>query len=257
MTFSSKTCYFALVIAAAYNAITSAVDIGTAENYVILSKSGIDTVANSSITGDIAVSPIAATGMTGFSLMLDSSEEFSTSTQLDGQAFASNYATPTPTELTTAVGDMETAYTTAAGLPNEDAARKNINGGTLGGTTSGGQSGDPLTPGVYTFSTSVTIAKTIYFDGDNDDEAVFTMQIKGDLKQAANTQVILQGGALAKNVFWQVAGFAHVGADAEMKGILLVKTDALFETGSSLDGRVLAQTACNLQKATIISPSNE
>jgi hypothetical protein len=41
---------------------------------------------------------------------------------------------------------------------------------------------------------------------------------------------------------------------ANMKGILLVKTDVLFKTGSSLNGRVLAQTACNLQMATIKQP---
>jgi hypothetical protein len=36
-----------------------------------------------------------------------------------------------------------------------------------------------------------------------------------------------------------------------MEGVLLVKTDVLFVTGSSLNGRVLAQTAVNLQMATI------
>jgi hypothetical protein len=55
----------------------------------------------------------------------------------------------------------------------------------------------------------------------------------------------------AKNIFWQVAGQVEVGAFASMKGIILVKTDALFMTGSSLLGRVLAQTACNIQMATI------
>jgi hypothetical protein len=59
------------------------------------------------------------------------------------------------------------------------------------------------------------------------------------------------GGAQAKNIFWQVAGTASVGAGAQLQGVLLVKTDALFVTGSYLNGRVLAQTACNLQMATI------
>ena len=35
---------------------------------------------------------------------------------------------------------------------------------------------------------------------------------------------------------------------------ILVKTKADFVTGSSLNGRVLTQTACNLQKATITEP---
>eukprot|EP00571_Detonula_confervacea_P013713 CAMPEP_0172297048 /NCGR_PEP_ID=MMETSP1058-20130122/222_1 /TAXON_ID=83371 /ORGANISM="Detonula confervacea, Strain CCMP 353" /LENGTH=71 /DNA_ID=CAMNT_0013006153 /DNA_START=72 /DNA_END=285 /DNA_ORIENTATION=- len=40
---------------------TQNVTFGTAGNYTILTKSGISTVPDSVITGDIAVSPIAAT----------------------------------------------------------------------------------------------------------------------------------------------------------------------------------------------------
>jgi hypothetical protein len=58
------------------------VDLGTAFEFVILSKSGISTVPDSVITGDIGVSPIAATGVTGFSLTLDAGGEFSTSAQV-------------------------------------------------------------------------------------------------------------------------------------------------------------------------------
>jgi len=72
--------------------------------------------------------------------------------------------------------------------------------------------------------------------------------------QSANYNVILSNGALAENIFWQVAGHVVVGAGAHMEGILLVQTDVLFETLSSLNGRVLAQTACNLQMATITEP---
>jgi hypothetical protein len=63
--------------------------------------------------------------------------------------------------------------------------------------------------------------------------------------------VFLAAGALAKNIFWQVAGHVKEGAGAHFDGILLVKTDVLFLTGSSLNGCVLAQTACDLQMTTI------
>jgi hypothetical protein len=36
-----------------------------------------------------------------------------------------------------------------------------------------------------------------------------------------------------------------------MKGIVLAKKHVMFITGSFLDGRVLTQTACNLQSTTI------
>jgi hypothetical protein len=168
----------------------------------------------------------------------------------EGKAYASDYAAPIPTALTTAVSDMETAYTNAAGLPNTDGARINLGGGTLGGDF-GGET-NKLTPGVYTFGTDVDIALTIYFEGSATD--VFIIQMTGSLSQAANTQVILSNGARAENIFWQVAKNVVVGAGAEMQGILLVKTDVLFKTESELTGRVLTQTACNLQKAIIESP---
>jgi hypothetical protein len=225
------------------------VDLGSARHYAILAKSGISTVPSSIITGDIAVSPIAATAITGFGLVADSGGTFSTASQLSAtsKAFAADYAVPTPARLTAAVSDMEASYTAAANLVNNDSARKNLGAGILGGDFGG--AANPLTPGVYTFDTGVTITDNIYFHGDA--TAVFTMQIKGVLAQAANTEVILTGGALAGNVVWQVSGNAAIGAGAHMEGVLLIFTDVVFVTGSSLNGCILSQTAVNLQKATI------
>jgi hypothetical protein len=225
------------------------VDIGTAEDYVILTKSGISTVPDSNITGDIGVSPIAAAALTGFSLSEDSTTQFSTSSQLTGQAFAASYGAPTSTRLTAAVSHMEVAYTDAASRQvNED--RVNFGAGILGGEYGG--PANPLTAGVYTFRVDVTITTDITFHGDVFD--IFIIQMTGNLIQAANKKVILTGGALAKNIFWQVAGYVEVGAGAHLEGILLAKTKVDFLTGSSLTGRILAQTACNLQKATITAP---
>jgi hypothetical protein len=232
-----------LSAAALLNAATAieTVDLGTAGEYVILAKTGISTVPDSSITGDIAVSPISAAAITGFDLILDSEGVFSTASQFTGKAYAADYASPSPVELTTAVGFMETAYTNAAGRPNDDDARINLGGGAIGGLV--------LTPGVYTFGVDISISLDVTFFGTDTD--VFILQTTGSLLQAANTQVTLTGGALAKNVFWQVAGLVDVGAGAHLEGVLLVKTAVTFKTGSSLLGRVLAQTACNLQMATI------
>jgi len=218
------------------------VDLRTAANYVILAKTGISTVPSSSITGNIAVSPIAGTAMTGFSFTADSSAEFSRSSQVTGRAFAPTDSAPTPTILTTAVSDMETAYADASQRNNTEGY--NIGAGNLGGLT--------LTTGVYTFNTDINIGVDITFSGGADD--VFILQTTGALMQAASTNVILSGGAQAKNIFWQVAGTVWVGSSAVMQGILLVKTDVAFVTGSSLTGRIYAQTACTLQMATITQP---
>ena len=68
-------------------------------------------------------------------------------------------------------------------------------------------------------------------------------------------QVVLTGGALAKNIFWEVAGKVAIGAGAHFEGILLCKTDVTLVTGSSMNGRILAQTQVALQKATVVQPA--
>jgi hypothetical protein len=232
----------ALVNAAKADPILAEVDLKTAGDFVILAKTGISTVPASVVTGNIAVSPITVAAITGFGLILDSSGTFSTASQLIGQAYGPDYVSPTPSVLTTAVGDMETAYTDAAGRPNDaDPAKINLGSGIIGGMT--------LQTGVYTFDVDITIGSDLYFSGTDTD--VFILRTTGSVVQAAGTKVILQGGVLAKNIFWQVAGEVIVRAGAHLEGVLLVKTAAVFNTGASLNGRILVQTAVTLQMAVI------
>jgi uncharacterized lipoprotein YajG len=217
------------------------VDLGAACNYAILAKTGISTVPVSDITGNIAVSPIASGAMTGFTLILDSSGQFSTSSQVTGKAFGANYAAPTPGQLTQAVSDMDTAYADATARPITDASNKNIGGGTIGGQT--------FFPGVYTFSAGLTIASDIIFEGGPDD--VFIIRIETSLYQTANTHVLLAGCAQAKNIFWRVKTSTYIGADALMQGIILGATKVDMLAGSSLVGSLLTSTRANLSKVTI------
>lgn len=254
--FSSTASRFVLMLAAACNAMASAtespVELLTAGDYTILAKSGITNVPESTIVGDIGVSPIAGTAMTGFGFTEDVSEKFWTSAQLkdEGKAYAADSADPTPELLTTAVSAMEAAYTDAAGRVNPDAARINYGVGVLGGIF-GGQFAK-MTPGVYTFGSNVVIAENIYLEGNATD--VFIFQITGTLTLAADKKVLLTGDVVASNVFWQVADVVEVADEAEMQGIILAKTSVVLKDNSVLSGRVLAQTACTLQKTTIIYP---
>mmetsp|Transcript_22028 Transcript_22028/g.37208 ORF Transcript_22028/g.37208 Transcript_22028/m.37208 type:complete len:249 (-) Transcript_22028:213-959(-) len=227
---------------------TETVILGTAGNYVILTKTGISTVPDSVITGDIAVSPIAAIALTGFSLTMGDDETQKESAQVTGKAFASDFATPTPATLTTAVSDMETAFTDAAGRPNPNAEKINYGAGLLGGDFGG--STTQLETGVYTFDGNVIVGGELFFDGSNTD--IFIIQVAGNVN--FNAKVTLQGGALAKNIFWQVSGFVTVAAGKHVQGIILCKTKVDFITGSSLNGRILSQTAANLQSAIITQP---
>jgi hypothetical protein len=215
-----------------------------AGDFALLSKAGISTVPQSTITGDIGCSPIAAEALTGFTLTADSSNAFSTSTQIvgGGKAYAANFAVPTPFKMTTAIRDMETAYVDAAGRTNPTSTQ--LVSGLIGGLT--------LEPGLYKCSTNVLVDTDATLDGGSDDVWIF--QISGNLMVAPGKKLLLSGGALAKNIFWQVAGFVEVMPNAEFQGILLSKTGVSFRTGASHNGRVLAQTAIVLQSATITQP---
>lgn len=216
----------------------AAVNLGTAGNYVILSQSGITTTGTTKITGNIGVSPIAATAMTGFGLVMDRSGTFSRSTLVVGKVYAANYGVPTPRVLTTAVADMHTAYTNAAGRP-ADVTR--LGAGNIGGLT--------LAPGVYKWSTSVTIPTNVTLSGTKN--SVWIFQIAGTLKISSAKQVILKGGAQAGNIFWQVAGATTLGTYSTFNGNILDKTNIALQTGAVLNGRALAQTAVTLQANTV------
>jgi len=218
---------------AAPAALPASVDLGTAGNYVLLSKAGISTTGTTKVTGSIAVSPIAASAITGFGLVLDRSGAFSQSTLVTGNVYAANYAAPTPSVLTTAVKDMQTAYTNAAG---RTAGVTELAAGNIGGLT--------LAPGVYKWGTGVTIPTNVTLSGGKNDVWIF--QIAGTLSISSAKQVILEGGAQAKNVIWQVAGATTLGTNSTFNGTILDKTNIAAQTGAVLNGRALAQTAITL-----------
>mmetsp|Transcript_43267 Transcript_43267/g.100248 ORF Transcript_43267/g.100248 Transcript_43267/m.100248 type:complete len:324 (+) Transcript_43267:169-1140(+) len=231
---------------------TAPVLLGGAADFAILTKTGISTVPSSSITGNIGCSPIGDSGLTGFSLVADDATagQFSRTTQVTGMAYAANFAVPTPSKLTTAISDLETAYTDAAGRTVSSGANLNVGAGSVAGET--------FTAGVYTWGSNVNFNSKIYINGSKSD--IFIFQMSGNLIVAADAEVVLEGDGTGNgepkngNIVWQVAGHVEVGANAHMEGVILVKTHAAFLSGSSLNGRILAQTAATLDQATIVAP---
>ena len=217
--------------------------LGTAGNYVILAKTAISTVPTSDITGDIAVSPAAASFITGFALVDDATNVFATAAQVTGRVFAADNAPPTPSNLTTAVSNMEAAYTDAAGRVTPDFL--NLGTGEIGGQT--------LVPGLYKWTSAVSISSNVTLSGGANDVWIF--QITGGITQAAGTQVLLAGGAMPHNIFWQVADDVVIGTTAHMEGIVLCQTAITLGNGASLDGRLLSQTAVNIDGSTLVEPA--
>ena len=84
--------------------------------------------------------------------------------------------------------------------------------------------------------------------------AVWIFQIAGTLTQASATSVILKGGALPKNIFWQTSGAVAIGTTAQFNGVILAKKMIAMKTGASANGSLLAQTAVTLQKNAVTRP---
>ena len=232
---------FSAVLADAPKAISAPVKLGMAGNYAILAKSGISSVPKSVITGDIAVSPIDSTAITGFSLSMDATNQFSTSTQVIGRVFAPDYTSPTPSNLTTAVSNMEAAYTDAAGRA---ASYTEMYACDISGQT--------LTPGVYKCGTGVSINSDVTISGGAND--VFIFQIAKGITQANGTKIILAGGVLAKNIVWQAAETVAIGTDAHFEGIILCQKNISVAARSSISCRLLSQTSVTLIMNTVTAP---
>lgn len=216
--------------------------LGMAGDYVILAKTAVTTVPASAITGDVGLSPAATSYITGFSLTMVGTLS-ATSPQVTGFLYGADMTTPTNSNLTTAVSNMEAAYTDAAGRITPD--HLNLGSGEIGGLT--------LSPGLYNWTTGVTILSDVTIAGGANDVWIF--QIPGNLAVMPAMKVLLSGGAQAKNIFWQVAGTVNIGGNAHSEGIVLSKTTITMETGASMNGRALAQTAVALDKNIVTKPN--
>jgi len=212
------------------------VNLGVAGDFAILSKTGVTDVYKSDITGDVGSSPI-----TGAAVLVSCSE-------VVGTIYTVDAAGPLPcrvtnaTRLGTAVLDMQAAYTDAAGRVNPDFL--NLGAGNIGGKT--------LTPGLYKWSTSLIIPTDVTISGSPTDVWIF--QVAGTFIMSSAVRITLSGGAQAKNIYWVVAGTVTFGTTSHFEGNILGQTGINLQTGATLNGRMLAQTAVTLQMNTVVMP---
>ncbi|HEY5593234.1 MAG TPA: ice-binding family protein [Paludibacter sp.] len=212
------------------------VNLGIAGEFVILSKSGITNVYKSSVTGDVGTSPI-----TGAAIKLTCAEVAGTIYSVDA-AGPLPYTVTNASRLTTAVGNMQTAYTDAAGRSNPNFL--NLGAGNIGGKT--------LKAGLYKFTSNVNIPADITISGNSNDVWIF--QIAGTLNVSSAVRITLTGGAQAKNIFWQTSGAVTLGTTSHFEGTILSQTAINMQTGASINGRLLAQTEVTLQMNVVTKP---
>ncbi|MEO5714936.1 MAG: ice-binding family protein [Luteolibacter sp.] len=208
------------------------VDLGAAAPFTILAGAAITTTGGGIIHGDVGASPI-----TGNAIKL-------TAEQVDGTIYTVDATGPAGSTidagyLTTAKGALTAAYNDAAGrtpIPSGPFLNPGLPGnpGNMGGMT--------LVPGIYKFtSTAYITAGDLTLAGGPDDVWIF--QIASDLQVGTNTKVILTGGALPRNIFWQVGTSAVIETFAVFKGIILADQSIVMKTSSTMEGKALAFSA--------------
>jgi hypothetical protein len=204
------------------------VNLGSAAHFAILAGAAVTTTGGGIINGDVGASPI-----TGAAIHL-------TQAQVNGTIYAVDAAGPAgsvidPALLLTAKGDLTTAFNDAAGrTPTPSGPFLNPGAGNIGGLN--------LVPGLYKFTgTALITGSDVTLTGGPDDVWIF--QIAADLEVGSTVQVILAGGAQARNIFWQVGTSATIGTFAVFKGTIMADQAITMNTSSTMDGRALAFTA--------------
>ena len=259
-TFFSKNSLIAsiaLVFAFCFVAPTAAlaagpalVNLNTAGNFRILAKTAVTDgdPSVSSIVGNVGVSPAAGSFITGVSCTKVAGTIYETNTGYTG-GFDSNAtcAAGTGANITlvnNAVADELTAYNTARGLSNPTATE--LYTGNLGGQT--------LTPGLYKWSTAVTIPTSVTLDCQGNTSAVFVFQIAQTLVVSNGQSVNLIGSCQAKNIFWEVDTQTTLGTTSVFNGNILSGTAVVINSGATLNGRAFAQSAVTLSGNAVTKP---
>ena len=245
--FSTFTVYLLILVigAAAIFASEAPVNLGTANNFTILTQTGISTVGSTLISGNIGTYPFNSGSMSGFSQIVDSSNQFATSSFITGKMYGAEYSSPTPTMLNTAKSDFDAAYLNASQRGSGNITI-NLGGGNISGLT--------LSPGVYFWIPNVIVTSDVTLSGNSSD--VWILQLNQNLDVASGKKIILTGGAQAKNVFWQISGQATLGNASDFSGIMLVQGLIKINNSAVLHGKALSKANVVLDSATISLPAS-
>lgn len=174
---------------------------------------------------DVGITPGVRSAVTGFPPAI----------LVNGAIFASDDASPAGVSdmLIQAKQDLVDAYLYAEGATSPAPA-----------TVAGDQGGKTLAPGIYKSTSTLLIQSgDLTLDAQGDEDAVWIFQIAADFTTVggAGGNVILSGGAQAKNVYWQTGSSATIGDYTSFQGNVLALTSITLNSGATTVGRMLAR----------------
>jgi len=194
------------------------IDLGTATPYGVLAGSTVTNTGPTTITGDVGLSPGSA--ITGFPPGI-----------VNGVFHAAD------AEAIQAKTDLTTAYNQAAGLVPTTTGL-----GNLGGLS--------LVPGVYA-GNLLSITGTLTLEGTA--ASIWVFQAANTLTTASSSNIIINGGATACNVFWQVGSSATFGTGSNFAGTVMAQTSITANTGATFAGRLLALTGATTLDTNVLT----
>ena len=187
--------------------------LGSAASFAVLGNTTVTSTGNTVLNGNLGLYP--GTSITGFGPGI-------------GTVNGTTYVADTVAQQ--AATDALTAY----GLLSSESPTQNPTGPDLGGQT--------LEPGVYPFTSSAQLTGQLTLDANGDPNAQFIFQIGSTLTTANFASVVLEHGAQADNVFWQVGSSATIGDGSVIYGSIVADQSITMDTGASLGGNALALT---------------
>jgi hypothetical protein len=190
----------------------SPIDLGAATNFAVFAQATLTNAGATVVNGDLGLTPgISVTG-------------FPPGT-MNGTMQISN------SDATAAMASLTAAYNNAAGLSGAMTIAENLKGLTLA-------------PGLYmSVANSFEIAgANLMLDAQGDPNAVWVFQMPASTLTltAPGCSVMLQNGAQASNIFWQVGSSATIAGGCVVEGSILANTTITLAAGAAVDGRALA-----------------
>ncbi len=208
-------------------AIAPVVSIFIAPPCTVLGNTTVTNTGSSVITGGVCVS--SGTAITGFP---------------PGQTVPSGQLHTNDSISASDHNNANTLYNIIAGL----SCNTNLTGMDLGGMT--------LTPGVYCFDTSASLVAggTLTLMGTGSATDTWYFQIGSTLITGANSTVTLTNGAVAGNVYWQIASSGTFGAGTSFQGQIVAFNSITIENSVNEIGRMWAYSGAITLDTDSIGP---